>query len=145
MAQKQATQNNRYNQKSYNQQGDTNQKFRRAPLQKTQCLACKTFGHKTQDCNIVGKILAVLDLHKKKPELCQRILQSHINKNNPARRLAIIRTLQNMDILSPTQTPEDHLTNADVDDHITATVNATDCSITTEMLLEHATENEHAE
>ena len=137
--------NSGYNQSraGHTQYKPTNQpKFRRTPLQKTQCLACKTFGHKTQDCNIVGKILAVLDLHSKKPALCDRILQSHINKNSPSRRMAIIKTLQNMDILSADITPDEHLINTDVDEHITATVNATDCNITSDMMLDPITDND---
>ena len=126
------------NQQTYNfkrnasSDGTTNKftkKKGRQPLTNTQCLACKTFGHKTQECNIVGKILAVIDLQQKKPELCDRMLQSHISKNTPSRRLAVVRTLQDMNILSETINAEDHLTNALVDNHITATVNAADYTI----------------
>ena len=57
------------------------------------------------------------------------MLQSHISKNTPSRRLAVVRTLQDMNILPETINAEDHLTNALVDNHITATVNATDYTI----------------
>ena len=123
----QTYQNRKHN--ATTQQQNTTYRPRRQPLQNTQCLACKTFGHKTQDCNIVGKILAVMDLHSKKPELCQRILQSHVNKNTPSRRLAIVKTLQDMQILPNTIPANEYVLQEDVDDHITATVNATDCTV----------------
>ena len=86
----------------------------RKPLENIQCHACKTFGHRTSNCNMVGKVLAIMDLKERNESICKTIRQSHIEKNSPQKRLAIIKTLQSTDML-PNDTPaEDYILDSDI-------------------------------
>ena len=101
----------------------------RKPLENIQCHACKTFGHRTSNCNMVGKVLAIMDLKQRNESICKTILQSHVEKNSPQKRLAIIKTLQSTDML-PNDTPaETYILDSDIQDSITHTINATNCLI----------------
>ena len=99
------------------------------PLVNVQCHACKVFGHRSSECNIVGKILAVLDLKARKEEICKTILQSHIEKNSPQKRLAIVKTLQSTNMLPDNEPAETFILDPTVQDTITHTINVTNCSV----------------
>ena len=81
------------------------------------------FGHKTPDCTNVGKILSVLDLKDNHPGLCKRILQTHIQKNDPEKRLAIIRSLQAIDVIPRDREAEECLLDETYHQTVTHTVN----------------------
>ena len=94
-----------------------------------QCGACKIFGHATRDCRNVGKILAVMEFQKSNQKYCQKILQTHTNKNDPERRAKIIRSLQTLDAIPTPDNFDDIYLNADIDDTIDHTVNITNAAM----------------
>ena len=94
---KQNNNNNRTTKNTY--RNNTNTKPWNKPLVNVQCHACKVFGHCSSKCNMVGKVLAILDLKARKENICKTILQSHIKKNSPQKRLAIVKTLQSTNML----------------------------------------------
>ena len=121
---------NNKNRQSYNSSMRTNpNKTWRKPLENIQCHACKTFGHRTSNCNMVGKVLAILDLKQRNESICKTILQSHIEKNSPHKRLAIIKTLQSTDMLPNDAPAEEYILDSDIQESITHTINATNCLI----------------
>ena len=114
----------------YNKSNDSNKSRPwKKPLSNVQCHACKVFGHRSSECNIVGKVLAVMDLKSKNDKICKTILQSHIEKNSPQKRLAIIKTLQSTNMLPDDEPAETYILDADLQNTITHTINATNCSV----------------
>ena len=105
---------------------------RRTPYTKVQCGACKTFGHKAAECHLAGKVLAINQLQAKSPELCKQILASHIVKNKPDRRLAIIKQLQQAQFIDDSTEAEDYLLDEDMNNTIDVTLNAAAATITLE-------------
>ena len=101
----------------------------RRKLVNAQCGGCKTFGHKMIDCNIIGKVLAILELVKTHPTLCKKVLTNHINKNDPAKRMAIVRSLQQCEILSNNTSAEDCLLDDNINETIDCIINAADSAI----------------
>ena len=102
----------------------------RRKLVNAQCGGCKAFGHKMIDCNIIGRVLAVMELTKTHPTLCKKILTNHINKNDPAKRMAIVRSLQQCDITSTCTSAEECILDEAINDTIDCTINAADCTVT---------------
>ena len=105
-----------------------------------QCGACKLFGHRTNECRHVGKILAVMDLQRNNPKLCSKILNSHIQKNNPDKRMKIIQSLQTINAIPQHANFDDYMLTDIIDDTITHTVNLTDNVIPDEIAPENQQE-----
>ena len=105
------------------------QKQNRRKLVNAQCGGCKAFGHKMIDCNMIGRVLAIHELLKTHPTLCKKILTNHISKNDPAKRMAIVRSLQQCDIISPNTSAEDCILDESINDTIDCTINAADSVI----------------
>ncbi len=121
------------------QQGQTRSRETQNQLKQytnTQCGACKLFGHRTNDCRHVGKILAVMDLQRTNPKLCSKILNSHIQKNNPDKRMKIIQSLQTINAIPQHANVDDYMLTDIIDDTITHTVNLTDNVIPDEIAPE---------
>ena len=110
-------------------------------LTNVQCHACKSFGHKSSECNLVGRVLAIMDLKERNPTICKRILTTHTEKNTPEKRLAIIKTLQTINVLDDNIPAESHLVDTEADDTITNTINATNCTIQDDDILNHTETN----
>ena len=70
-----------------------------------------------------------MDLKIRNEKICKTILQSHIEKNSPQKRLAIIKTIQSTHMLPDDEPAETYILNADLQNTITHTINATNCSI----------------
>ena len=127
------------NEKSTGQQRNGPKKsWSRRPMVNVQCGACKQFGHKTIDCNHVGKVLAIMDLQSNHPRLCKKILETHIQKNDPEKRLAIIRSLQDLDAIPNDKLPEECLLDEAYNNAIDHTVNVADSMLNgdTELQME---------
>lgn len=75
-------------------------KYRSEKFDKTQCFACKSFGHTVTHCRLLPRILAVLQFHTKHGDKCSAILKQHIRNNTVDSKRVFVRMLQNMDVLS---------------------------------------------
>ena len=104
----------------------------RKKLVNAQCSGCKTFGHKLIDCSIIGKVLAIMELADTHPGLCKKILSSHISKNDPSKRMAVIRSLQQCEVLPNDMTVEEGILDEKVNETVECTINAADGAITAE-------------
>ena len=76
---------------------------------KTQCFACKQFGHTVTHCRLLPKVLAVLQFKSKYSDKCEAILRQHICNNTIDSKRVFVRTLQNMNILSQTEDSDEFL------------------------------------
>ena len=85
------------------------QTYKSDKIDKTQCFACKTFGHTVTHCKLLPRVLAVLQFKSKYNEKCATILDQHIRNNTIDSKRTFVRTLQNMEILSLDEDCDDHL------------------------------------
>ena len=99
----------RYQQRKYyyhnsNRQNDTfrapTQRCRSDKFDKSQCYACKSFGHTVTHCKLLPRVLAVIQFKSKYSDKCTAILNQHIRNNTVDSKRTFVRTLQNMEILS---------------------------------------------
>ena len=67
---------------------------------KTQCFACKSFGHTVTHCKLLPRVLAVLHFKSKYNDKCATILNQHVRNNTIDSKRTFVQTLQNMEILS---------------------------------------------
>ena len=113
-------------------ESSTSKPTMRKKLVNSQCSGCKTFGHKMIDCNIIGKVLAIMELAGTHPALCKKILSNHISKNDPSKRMAVIRSLQQCDVLPNDITAEESILDTLVNETVECTINAADGALTDE-------------
>ena len=77
-----------------------NQKYRSEKFDKSQCYACKSFGHTVTHCKLLPRVLAVMQFKSKYSDKCHTILNQHIRNNTVDSKRTFVKTLQNMEILS---------------------------------------------
>ena len=77
-----------------------------------------------------------MDLQRTNPKLCSKILNSHIQKNNPDKRMKIIKSLQTINAIPQHANVEEYMLTDIIDDTITHTVNLTDNVIPDEIAPE---------
>ena len=92
---------------------------------KTQCFACKQFGHAINQCTLLPKVLAIVQFHRRNSEKCEYILKQHIANNTVNSKRTFVRTLMNLDLLPSGDDSDSHLShdiivntlmNIDIDD-----------------------------
>ena len=76
------------------------QRSKNDKVDKTQCYACKLFGHTVTHCRLLPKVLAILQFKEKHTDKCSTILKQHIRNNTIESKRIFVRTLQNMEIIS---------------------------------------------
>ena len=102
---------NTFPRQSRNQQkpkGDTQHKF-----SKTQCHACKQFGHIVTHCRHLPVVLAILQFKAKNEEQCMKVLQQHIANNTVSSKRTFVRALQMAQVL-PDNDDSDSLLDDDI-------------------------------
>ena len=106
------TSDKRFHQRRNNHHRTFNQR-RQQPrkFSKTQCFACKSFGHGISHCTLLPKVLAILQFHRKNGDKCEKILAQHIANNTVNAKRTFIRTLMNMEILPPTEDSDAYLSD----------------------------------
>ena len=85
--------------RSDHQRGFQQRRQHQRKFSKTQCYACKSFGHGINHCTLLPKVLAILQFHKKNGDKCEKILTQHIANNTVNAKRTFIRTLMNMEVL----------------------------------------------
>ena len=78
---------------------------------KTQCHACKQFGHGITQCTLLPKVLAILQFQRRNSDKCNQVLKQHIMNNTVNSKRAFVRTLMNMDIIPQDEDSDAYLHN----------------------------------
>ena len=109
--------------RSDHQRGFQQRRQHQRKFSKTQCYACKSFGHGINHCTLLPKVLAILQFHKKNGDKCEKILTQHIANNTVNAKRTFIRTLINMEVLphaedSDAYLSEDIIVNTVMDNDI---------------------------
>ena len=111
------TMNNRRNSRPYPEsQSKPTKPFdqrKRTPLNsrfsKTQCHACKKFGHTIQHCTLLPLVLAILKFRSANADKCEHILKRHITNNTVHSKKTFIRVLKNMQVISDDLDSDDYM------------------------------------
>ena len=99
-------QNDNYKKKSYSRKNNNHSekqspRYNQRPrkITKAQCHACKLYGHIVTHCNLLPKVLAIIDFSKQNQTKCKEILRQHIHNNTVDSKKTFVRTLQSLDVL----------------------------------------------
>ena len=85
----------------------------RHKFSKTQCHACKQFGHVVTHCRHLPVVLAILQFKSKNEEQCTKVLQQHIANNTVSSKRTFVRALQMAQVL-PDNDDSDFLLDDDI-------------------------------
>ena len=116
-----SSQYNRSNNKSRFQSSRNNS--RSPKYTKTQCHACKQFGHVVTHCHLLPKVLAIMQFKSKNEDQCKNVLNQHIANNTISSKRTFVRALQMAEVLpdhdeSDTYLEDDIIINAVNDNDI---------------------------
>ena len=78
---------------------------------KTQCHACKKFGHTVQHCTLLPLVLAIWKFRSANTEKCENILKRHVANNTVHSKKTFIRVLKNMQVISEDMDSDDYMDN----------------------------------
>ena len=78
---------------------------------KTQCHACKKFGHTIQHCTLLPLVLAILKFRSANADKCDNILKRHVTNNTVHSKKTFIRVLKNMQVISDDLDSDDYMDN----------------------------------
>lgn len=92
---------------------------------KTQCHACKQFGHIVTHCHLLPKVLAILHFKSKNEEQCKHVLTQHISNNTISSKRTFVRALQMAQVLPDTEESDTYLE----DDIIVHAINDNDINL----------------
>ena len=78
---------------------------------KTQCHACKKFGHTVQHCTLLPLVLAIWKFRSSNTTQCENILKQHVSNNTVNSKKTFIRVLKNMEVLADKMDSDDYMDN----------------------------------
>ena len=78
---------------------------------KTQCHACKQFGHGITHCTLLPKVLAIMQFQRRNSDKCDHVLKQHVMNNTVNSKRTFVRTLMNMDIIPHDDDSDEYLHN----------------------------------
>ena len=78
---------------------------------KTQCHACKQFGHGITHCTLLPKVLAIMQFQRRNSDKCDHVLKQHVMNNTVNSKRTFVRTLMNMDIIPQDDDSDAYLHN----------------------------------
>ena len=94
---------------------------------KTQCHACKQFGHIVTHCRLLPKVLAILQFKSTNDAQCQKVLKQHTTQNTISSKRTFVRALQMAHVLPDSDDSDCYLD----DDIIVNSLNDNDIDIDT--------------
>ena len=83
--------------------------YKNTKFSRTQCHACKQYGHIVTHCRLLPSVLAILQFKSKNEEQCKKVLKHHVNNNTVSSKRTFIRALQMAQVIPDTEDSDGYL------------------------------------
>ena len=80
---------------------------------KAQCHACRQYGHIVTHCQLLPRVLAIINFAKKHGDKCEYVLKQYTQNNSVDSKKMFVRVLQEINVL-PQENDSDHYMEDDI-------------------------------